>query len=511
MPIHVSNGTGASAKMPIVGSRGGRFSSATERFMLLTRQELPTPQNFEVRVISQNPRIYVVDDFLSREECDVLISFGQDGMDSAQVASDHKGKDDIQHGSRNNSKRDLSIEEENIEVVSHMLKRMHRYARIPEANAELTQIRRDAIGEKFELHVDSGGRDDVLRPATILTFLSDVDAGGEVLFTRGVAGRELCSQDWHGRDDGHRAHDIGNCCELEELPEGMVRVLPKRGRAILFYNHNLVGQLDSSTEHGVCPVKVGVRWVAQRWFRFDDSMGLLPHILDPRFDGLPSELLVPGVGKSLRPGRLDVRVLSQTHPRIYLIDDFLSLAECRYLIDVATHLQMSEDGAGMMRRRWVPLEAEAGDATIASVVKRMHRAARVQEGHAEALQLGSFAAGGKLEIHIDSSQDLQTLRPLTLLIYLDGDGIGGGGETVFPLGRCRDLTDCCGMRGAVRGAHASSAGPLLVSPRAGRALLFATHHLDGTLDLASAHGACPAGPGGKWIAQRWFRSGDEMR
>merc|ERR1719414_2569513 len=99
------------------------------------------------------------------------------------------------------------------------------------------------------------------------------------------------------------------------------------------------------------------------------------------------------------------------------------------------------------------------------------------------------------------------MRPTTLIVYLDGDGALENltqGATVFPRGRCRDADACCELAGRQGGAIGR--GPLVVPPKAGRALLFGSHRLDGELDWSSAHGACAAGPGGKVVLQRWFRS-----
>ena len=42
---------------------------------------------------------------------------------------------------------------------------------------------------------------------------------------------------------------------------------PKKGRAVLFYTHNLQGEKVANALHGSCPVGEGEKWIMQAWFR----------------------------------------------------------------------------------------------------------------------------------------------------------------------------------------------------------------------------------------------------
>ncbi|CAE8626883.1 unnamed protein product, partial [Polarella glacialis] len=170
----------------------------------------------------------------------------------------------------------------------------------------------------------------------------------------------------------------------------------------------------------------------------------------------------------------------------------------------------------------VDIDIETSDPTLARIAKRMHRLALVPESYSEPMQLGSYEPGASQSLHQDSMPDAGLLRPLSLIVYLTGDGtVGqkGEGATIFPEPKyeCPDMEKCCELaaqqlreRKAGREEAAQEQGkegPLLLIPsKAGRALLFRSHtpHLD--LDSGAVHGACPAGPGGKWVVQRWFRT-----
>eukprot|EP00936_MAST-01D_sp_MAST-1D-sp1_P000708 g708.t1 len=75
---------------------------------------------------------------------------------------------------------------------------------------------------------------------------------------------------WHLGENSHFA----NYC----APNGPgVRVKPSRGKAVLFYNHQLdraqqwKGQIDWLSMHAACPVESGTKWLANHWVQLDDS------------------------------------------------------------------------------------------------------------------------------------------------------------------------------------------------------------------------------------------------
>jgi len=467
----------------------------------LPQEELPTTQNLEWRFISQTPRIFVMDDFLSPEECDFLRNLVTGRLEPAKVVQKADNKWDMQTQVRNNKQIWLTADEErSIPLLRHIIKRLHRAARIPDDDAEALQIGHYDVGEKYELHLDTDPSNDVPRPATLIIYLNEAESGGETLFPTNVEARASCTG-WHEGADGSSVYGIAHCCSTED--PNWLKIPTKTGRAVLFWNHDLAGIKDRRAEHGACPVKQGEKWIAQRWFRFDPYQNIV-HPPDPRFDGLPS-MGPPGSGSvptALLPGRLEARVISQKVPRIYLLEDLLNPQECKHLVSLAPSLDAYEENG--MERRWVPPKVESEDPVVMAVVKRMHRVALVPEAHGELLQLGHLRAGAAVQLHLDTAPDHALVRPFSLLVYLDGDGGSGtAGGTVFPMGRCQDLQECCNLA-----AHTNrEGGPIVIPPKAGRAVLFASHRLDGKLDGAAVHGSCPAGPHGKWVAQRWFRAG----
>lgn len=97
----------------------------------------------------------------------------------------------------------------------------------------------------------------------VVVFLNDVDEGGEYAFPR-AAGGKSCGE------------DPVACCASSVL-----RVLPRRGDAMLLFARTLDGRKDKSAVSIPCPVVRGERWVAE-WTFF--------YAVKPTDRGLASQL-----------------------------------------------------------------------------------------------------------------------------------------------------------------------------------------------------------------------------
>lgn len=65
--------------------------------------------------------------------------------------------------------------------------------------------------------------------------------------------------------------DLYRKCE-----ESPLKVAPSKGKAVIWYNHFVdentgwLGSLDEFTFHGGCPVKKGIKWIANFWVKTTD-------------------------------------------------------------------------------------------------------------------------------------------------------------------------------------------------------------------------------------------------
>ncbi|XP_077424496.1 transmembrane prolyl 4-hydroxylase-like [Vanacampus margaritifer] len=104
------------------------------------------------------------------------------------------------------------------------------------------------------------------RYLTVLIYLSSVEEGGETAFP--VADNRTYDE-LALVQDGVDLTDTRKTCA-----RGNLRIKPTAGTALLLYNHlsdghGWMGELDEYSLHGDCPVKRGLKWVANSWVNVD--------------------------------------------------------------------------------------------------------------------------------------------------------------------------------------------------------------------------------------------------
>nr|XP_054766093.1 transmembrane prolyl 4-hydroxylase-like [Lytechinus pictus] len=106
------------------------------------------------------------------------------------------------------------------------------------------------------------------RMITILYYLNDVDEGGETAFP--FADMDINTPEYERKLE-YDYTDLTDHCHDSSLV-----VKAERGKAIMWYNHNLdpqTGWLGTSrghSLHGGCEVIRGVKWIANNWISVDD-------------------------------------------------------------------------------------------------------------------------------------------------------------------------------------------------------------------------------------------------
>eukprot|EP00747_Dinoflagellata_sp_TGD_P198441 gnl/TRDRNA2_/TRDRNA2_71486_c0_seq1.p1 gnl/TRDRNA2_/TRDRNA2_71486_c0~~gnl/TRDRNA2_/TRDRNA2_71486_c0_seq1.p1 ORF type:complete len:282 (+),score=39.44 gnl/TRDRNA2_/TRDRNA2_71486_c0_seq1:1-846(+) len=216
---------------------------------------------------SFDPRVYVFDHFFSETEADMLKAYAEPLLKPSRVIDPTTGE-----SAPDNVRTNLQMYVNDSEcrehpLVSELIKRMHRLARVPLGHGELLQVGRYRAGEFYEPHFDSSIG--LRRSATVIVYLAVPNlAGGETIFPKDKRcsgqGFQACCNDFSAADPG----------------TNMVWVTPQKGRALLFYSYDLDGRHNSLSLHGSCPVVSGEKWIAQQWFHseaFDGS----PHYVRP--------------------------------------------------------------------------------------------------------------------------------------------------------------------------------------------------------------------------------------
>lgn len=184
-----------------------------------------------------SPRIVRYYDVLSDEEIGKIKELAKPKLARATVRDPKTGVLTVAHYRVSKS---AWLEEEDSTVIAQVNQRIEDITGLTAKTAELLQIANYGVGGQYEPHYDFSRKDepDVFkrlgtgnRVATYLYYMSDVPAGGATVF-----------------------------------PDFGAAIWPKKGTAVFWYNLFRSGEGDYRTRHAACPVLVGSKWVANKWF-----------------------------------------------------------------------------------------------------------------------------------------------------------------------------------------------------------------------------------------------------
>lgn len=208
-----------------------------------------------VEALSWSPRAFLYHGFMSEEEADHIRAVAEPTMQRSKVVDAQNGgetTDPIRTSSGTFIPRGYD------EVQRRVERRVAEWAQVPVEHQEDLQVLRYHLGEKYADHYDwfagAGGFDEQKsnqRVATALLYLADVDEGGETVFPKAKA---------NGKKALRGESDALSACARRG-----VAVRAKKGDAILFFDMNLLGDVENASLHASCPVIAGVKWTATKW------------------------------------------------------------------------------------------------------------------------------------------------------------------------------------------------------------------------------------------------------
>ena len=221
-----------------------------------------------------------------------------------------------------------------------------------------------------------------------------------------------------------------------------------------------------------------------------------------------------------------LKTLSQK-PRVFLVEDFLSRAECDVIRRLAEpRIKASTTGGslfmdsvnrlkswltGMPPPRnsqnaflhWSHCEGSSEDARLLRRAwERVASLVRAPASSAEPMQIVHYRVGQHFYYHLDNAGSPKG-RATTALLYLN-DNVGGGGETNFPMAS-RANTMYRQEQVLSTFNNCQTASGLTVPPRAGSVVLFYGMYPNSQRpDMWPWHGSCDVTHGEKWLANMWF-------
>lgn len=197
-------------------------------------------KNVKIEVLSWSPRIFMVRNFLTDQECDYIIELAKPKVARSTVIDNETGRNKLDEG---RTSEGMFVSESHTDpLIKDIETRISLVTMIPEENGEDLQVLRYGLNGEYRPHYDyfnlltvggvynfhRGGQ----RVASFLMYLNTPEEGGETVF-----------------------------------PKVDIKVIPKKGDALLFYDCCLDGRTDPQTFHGGLPVIRGEKWLATKWLR----------------------------------------------------------------------------------------------------------------------------------------------------------------------------------------------------------------------------------------------------
>ena len=196
-------------------------------------------KNSQKKILNLNHNIYIIDDFLSNEECDYMIEIGKENLKRAKVSNEKNG---IISEGRTGSNNWISKNKS--EKSQQIADRFSKLVNIPLINAENFQIIHYYQTQEYKMHYDGwehNKSDKTLR---------NIKYGGQRIYT--------C------------------LCYLNDVEEGggtsfgklKINVKAKKGRVLVFKNvFNNTNIRHPLSLHAGMPVIKGEKYAFNLWFR----------------------------------------------------------------------------------------------------------------------------------------------------------------------------------------------------------------------------------------------------
>ena len=195
--------------------------------------------SYEMRRICESPRIYLIKNFLDEKECDYIVKEASPQLGRSTVL-DSKTEGAIDY--RRTSQGMFFPPRPQNSILKAIEQKIVQITQIPMENGEGLQVLHYNTGGEYQPHYDyftasmPGGAETLTRggqrQATFIMYLNTPEEGGETIF-----------------------------------PVAKIKIRPKKGNALLFYNTTPEGTEDPRSFHGGAPVIKGEKWIATKWLR----------------------------------------------------------------------------------------------------------------------------------------------------------------------------------------------------------------------------------------------------
>jgi prolyl 4-hydroxylase len=208
------------------------IATGSNRLLALDRE-------VDLLFVLQQPRVLLLGNVLSDEECDAIVEHCDSRYTRSTVTNEVDGASTVHQGRTSEM---AFIQRGEAGVADRVDRRLSALANWPVECSEPFQLQKYGATQEYRPHFDwlnpdsTGHRSHLQRGgqrlATFILYLSDVEQGGGTAF-----------------------------------PSIGLEVFPKKGNALFFLNTDANHQPDQQTLHAGCPVVKGTKIIANKWLR----------------------------------------------------------------------------------------------------------------------------------------------------------------------------------------------------------------------------------------------------
>ena len=229
--------------------------------------------------VSTEPRVFVIDNFLTSDECAALRDLAAPDLVRSRVSSGTETNSRTSRGTFLTGAKEaapvvLRLESRIAAAVAQPALRAPDVPggpeRAPLRRSEALQVVHYDVGQFYHEHYDNKAGNAAARAASFLVYLKDVPEGGATYFPRSTgrpaAAMGPLSRPAPGCPAGDPAAPPPPPAKPLGPPPGL-RIFPREGRAIIFWSRTAAGHEDGASIHAAETVLGGEKWIITRWLR----------------------------------------------------------------------------------------------------------------------------------------------------------------------------------------------------------------------------------------------------
>ena len=258
---------------------------------------LPIGPNTKLETVNMRPLIFSITGLITKGEVEYIRNKSLSRFNRSEVGLNEEKKI-----SESRTCESAWLFGEQDLMVNSLKNRCEIILQIPKTHMEDMEVVRYKKGQRFDMHYDAfqqrdagSSQSQILlhggfknRIATILYYLSNNNndaGGGYTVFPKYdlniefddngiekhdqdimVLSEKCCDNNNDNNNHNHTLYNIinNNKKGIIENKYGL-RIKPKSGKTILFYNMLPNGELDPAALHGGCALKSGEKWAANQW------------------------------------------------------------------------------------------------------------------------------------------------------------------------------------------------------------------------------------------------------